>query len=70
MPTEDEKLPLNIRIDDVENTEKLKKLLKKCYNKIEMNISQIDYNISLVFREYNELSLIHESKLGHTLKDM
>ena len=31
---------------------------------------QIDSEISQIFREYNELSLIHESKLGHALKDM
>ena len=48
----------------------MSKLIKKCYHKIQLNIGQIDSNISLIFREFNELSLIHESKLGHTLKDM
>ena len=53
-----------------EQAESLQKLVKKCYNKVQLNIKQIDGSISMIFKEFNELSLIHESKLGHALKDM
>ena len=48
----------------------LHQLIKKCYNKIHLNVVQIDTYMTTIFKEFNELSLIHESKLGHTLKDM
>jgi len=53
-----------------EAADQLKNLIKKCYNKIQLNIKDIDHQISLIFREYNELYLFHESKLAHALKDM
>jgi hypothetical protein len=59
-----------IAVKYVEAAELLKNLITKCYHKIQLNIKDIDQQISLIFREYNELALIHESKLGHALKDM
>ena len=50
--------------------EGLKKAIEKAYHQIRLNCKHIDQHISVVFREYNELSLMHESKLGHALKDM
>ena len=50
--------------------EQLQVLIQKAYNKVQLNSSEINKHISLVFQKYNELSLIHESKLGHALKDM
>jgi hypothetical protein len=48
----------------------MQKLVTKSYHKIQINKQQIDESISHIFRDFNELSLIHESKLGHALKDM
>lgn len=48
----------------------MKMLVDKTYHSIKFNSVYIDRQISLVFRDFNELSLIHESKLGHALKDM
>ena len=59
-----------IAVKYAEAAELLKNLITKCYHKIQLNIKDIDQQISLIFREYNELALIHESKLGHALKDM
>ena len=57
-------------MDEKEMGEKLHSLIKKCYNKIQLNVGTIDHYMTSIFKEFNELSLIHESKLGHTLKDM
>jgi len=48
----------------------MQKLIKKAFNKIKLQSATIDGYLSMVFREFNELSLIHDSKLGHALKDM
>ena len=50
--------------------DQLQVLIQKAYSKLQLNSQQIDQYISLIFHEYNELSLIHESKLGHSLRDM
>lgn len=44
--------------------------MKKTYDKIHYHSRQIDAQVRLIFTEFNELSLIHESKLGHALRDM
>lgn len=48
----------------------LNKQVKMTFHKIHFNMDQIDSYITRVFKEFNELNLIHESKLGQTLKDM
>ena len=48
----------------------MRELVKKCYHRIKLNIKQIEQYISKIYKHYNELQLIHESKLGHSLKDM
>jgi hypothetical protein len=53
-----------------EVADQMQKLVTKSYHKIQINKQQIDESISHIFRDFNELSLIHESKLGHALKDM
>ena len=50
--------------------EQFQQIVQKTYKKLQFNSTQIGLQISQIFHEYNELSLIHESKLGHALKDM
>lgn len=59
----------NIKIHP-EIIENLNKQIKKCFRRIELNIYQIESYIGRVFKEFNQLFLIHESKLGHSLKDL
>ena len=53
-----------------EYAERMRELVLKCNHRIKLNINQIDLYISKIYKHYNELQLIHESKLGHSLKDM
>lgn len=45
-------------------------IVKKTFDTIIFNSKQIDDQIRMIFTEFNELSLIHESKLGYALKDL
>lgn len=53
-----------------DKSEQFQKVVKKTYQKIQGQCSQIDSQLTLIFKEFNELALIHESKLGHSMKDM
>lgn len=44
--------------------------MKKTYDKLQYHSKSIETRIRRIFMEFNDLSLIHESKLGHALKDM
>ena len=48
----------------------LQVILKKTFDTICFNSKNIDDQIRIIFTEFNELSLIHESKLGYALKDL
>lgn len=63
-------LPPKTQKDRELEKEEYQKLVKKTYDKIHLHSRQIDAQIRLIFTEFNELSLIHESKLGHALRDM
>lgn len=58
------------RMQEKELRANLNKQIKMTFHKIHFNMDQIDCYITRVFKEFNELNLIHESKLGQTLKDM
>jgi hypothetical protein len=57
-------------IDPAEKSEQLKQMIKKVYNSIRYKHSEIEHYLKVIYCEYKELSLIHESKIGHSLKDM
>lgn len=40
------------------------------YNAIRFKHKEIDGSLTSIYKDYNDLSLVHESKLGHSLKDM
>lgn len=63
-------LPVKTQKERQQDYEELQKLVKKTYDKIHYHSRQIDAQVRLIFTEFNELSLIHESKLGHALRDM
>lgn len=63
-------LPVKTPKERQQDYEELQKLVKKTYDKIHFKSRQIDAQVRLIFTEFNELSLIHESKLGHALRDM
>ena len=44
--------------------------MKNAYERLVIDSKVIDEQIRIIFTDFNELSLIHESKLGHALKDM
>ena len=62
--------PQKTKEEKDQEAEAMQKLIKKAFNKIKLQSATIDGYLSMVFREFNELSLIHDSKLGHALKDM
>lgn len=45
-------------------------MIGKTYKNIQLNSGKIASRISEVFREYNELSLLYNSKICHAFKDM